>query len=243
MLTCLFMKKYIVILFILLIPLAFAGNIEYTIIEKKSLVDISYSEDEYSNIDFPIEKTILDFDSKSNIKYLTNSFVEKYGNDYFFISTNEFHKYSEVTVNLPSGAILDSRYFVFPKDYKISTNGQNIIISWNNSLEKDILIPYTIPFKFNIWPIILSFIIVFLVFYIIIKNYKKKKNDYTKNLFSDEKKIVKYLLNKKECWTKELVRDLNISKVKLSRKLRSLEEKGLITRTPHGNENRIILKE
>ena len=69
------------------------------------------------------------------------------------------------------------------------------------------------------------------------------KEGFTKNLFEDEKKIVEYLLNKKgnESWTKEILKDLEISKVKLSRKLRSLEQKEIIKRIPYGNENRIRL--
>ncbi len=70
-----------------------------------------------------------------------------------------------------------------------------------------------------------------------------KKVSVTKNLFGDEKKIVEYLLLKKgkSSWTKELVKELEISKVRLSRKLRSLSEKELIKKEPYGNENKISL--
>jgi uncharacterized membrane protein len=70
-----------------------------------------------------------------------------------------------------------------------------------------------------------------------------KKGELTRNLFEEEKKIVEYLVSRKngESWTKEVARDLNIPKVRLSRKLRNLEQKGLIKRTPYGNENRIKL--
>ena len=74
---------------------------------------------------------------------------------------------------------------------------------------------------------------------------KKRAEEVTKNLFEDEKRIVEYLLKKKgkESWTKEIVRDLGISKVKLSRKLRSLEKKEIIKKIPYGNENKVrVLK-
>ena len=75
------------------------------------------------------------------------------------------------------------------------------------------------------------------------KKNKKEESELTRNLFEDEKRIVKYLLEKKshEAWTKEIIRNLNISKVKLSRKIRSLEEKKIIKRIPYGNENIIRL--
>ena len=236
------MKRFVIILFLLMIPLTMAGNIEYQINDKDTIVDISYFGDEFFSIEFPKEKNVLEFDEISKIKYTTNSFVEKSGSDYFFITKNDFHLNSSVKVILPTGAILDSKYFVFPRGYETTTNGQNIIISWSNIQEKEILIPYIFPSKFNIWPIILSLILGLLLLFIIMKNYNKKNDGYTKNLFGDEKKIIKYLVIKKECWTKEIVRDLGISKVKLSRRLRSLEQKGLITKAPHGNENRIVLK-
>lgn len=72
---------------------------------------------------------------------------------------------------------------------------------------------------------------------------KDLKKTLTKNLFGDEKRIIEYLIDKEdnECWTKEILRDLNISKIKLSRKLRSLTQKELIKKIPFGNENRIRL--
>jgi len=73
------------------------------------------------------------------------------------------------------------------------------------------------------------------------KQKKKAKKEISKNLYGDEKKIIDYLADKKECWTKEMVKDLEIPKVRLSRKLRSLQEKGLVEKEPHGNENRIKL--
>ena len=44
-----------------------------------------------------------------------------------------------------------------------------------------------------------------------------------------------------EAWTKEILKEIGISKVKLSRKIRSLEKKELIKKVPYGNENKIKL--
>jgi len=75
------------------------------------------------------------------------------------------------------------------------------------------------------------------------KTKAKKETEIMKNLYEEEKQIVRYLLKKKgnEAWTKEIVKNVGISKVKLSRKLRSLEAKEVVKRIPYGNENRIRL--
>jgi uncharacterized membrane protein len=65
----------------------------------------------------------------------------------------------------------------------------------------------------------------------------------TRNLFEDEKLIVEALLAEKthELWQKQLAIKTGLSKVKLSRKLRGLEQKGLIERVPYGNTNKVRL--
>lgn len=68
--------------------------------------------------------------------------------------------------------------------------------------------------------------------------------DLTRNLFEEEKAIVEALLKAKdnELWQKALVFETGISKVKLSRKLRALEHKGIVEKIPFGNTNKIRLK-
>lgn len=67
--------------------------------------------------------------------------------------------------------------------------------------------------------------------------------DLTKNLFDDEKQIILALLEckERELWQKELQQKMGISKVKLSRRLRNLNQKGLIESIPYGNTNKIRL--
>lgn len=73
---------------------------------------------------------------------------------------------------------------------------------------------------------------------------KDVSQEVTRNLFEEEKAIVEALLKAKdnELWQKSLVFETGISKVKLSRKLRALEHKGLIEKIPFGNTNKIRLK-
>lgn len=73
---------------------------------------------------------------------------------------------------------------------------------------------------------------------------KTSPSDLTRNLFEEEKKIVEILLESKgnELWQKELAHKSGLSKVKLSRKIRNLEQKGLIEKIPYGNTNKIRVK-
>ena len=66
----------------------------------------------------------------------------------------------------------------------------------------------------------------------------------TRNLFEEERAIMETLLEAKEqeLWQKQLSLNTGISAVKLSRKLRNLEAKGLIEKIPYGNTNKIRVK-
>jgi uncharacterized membrane protein len=72
----------------------------------------------------------------------------------------------------------------------------------------------------------------------------EEEENLTRNLFEEEKLIVKILLIQpmKELWQKQLEIKTGLNKVKLSRKLRSLEAKGLIEKIPYGNTNKIRIK-
>ncbi len=70
------------------------------------------------------------------------------------------------------------------------------------------------------------------------------KKELTKNLFEEERALIEVLLEAKghELWQKQLQLQTGISAVKLSRKLRNLEAKGLIEKIPYGNTNKIRVR-
>ncbi|MBI2665583.1 hypothetical protein HYX12_03115 [Candidatus Woesearchaeota archaeon] len=72
----------------------------------------------------------------------------------------------------------------------------------------------------------------------------RSKEELTRNLFEEEKLIIEILFNapQQELWQKQLALKTGLSKVKLSRKVRNLELKGLIEKIPYGNTNKIRLK-
>jgi uncharacterized membrane protein len=225
-------------LIFLLIPTVFAAQVSYEIVNGKTLTTWkNYS----GNLNIPLDAKILDNNS-DKISYITSTYIEKDGKKIFFISKDPKQIGADITLTLPEGTLISQKYFIYPKEYSLTTDGRNIILKWINSTDQDVFVPYEIPTKSS-WAMYGLILLIVLIlggsFYF---TKKMKKDRKTLNLYRDEKRIMDYLLNKKECWTKEIVKDLGISKVRLSRKLRSLEEKGLIEKEPHGNENRIKLK-
>lgn len=76
------------------------------------------------------------------------------------------------------------------------------------------------------------------------KEEDKKEVHVEISLYEEEKIIVNALneSNNKEMWQKELLQKTGLTKVKLSRRLRALEERGMIEKIPYGNTNKIRLK-
>ena len=190
------------------------------------------------------------------IKFIAKSIIEHTGNEYFLIIKNPIAAPSETKVVLPEGALLKANTAnAIPRPDSITTDGRKITLEWNESPES-IVVVYEFTTASNTALLLIGVVIAILIINIIIKNKMKvkktKKNKpknelerrLTQNLIGEERKIIQFLAqkNKHECWTKDISKELNISKVRLSRRLRSLEQKELIQKTPYGNENKIKLK-
>jgi len=185
-------------------------------------------------------RKILTTDATS-ISFASDSYIDSGSDASFFISRNPLEVPVKVVLFLPEGATLDEDALAFPGEYALSTNGQNIIVTWD-AVEEEMLIEYSLPSGTSIWWYALLAAVILVLAWFFFGKTQSKKN-LTTNLFGDEKRIVKYLSGKKKksSWTKSIVGDLEISKVTLSRKLRSLEGKGLIKKVPHGNSNWVSL--
>ncbi len=271
------MKKFVwIFFFIIFSSFVSADSANYNLLDN-GIVEVQINLDSsreillprtYSGLEssstYQINEGVLYSENPAIITFSTKSYSDKSSSELLFILPQFSISEIDVTVLLPEGSVL-SDGLVFPKDYEISTNGNNIIFSWKDFDENEIILFYRSSSSENFGQKILFYfliIVIVIFFYFQKRKYKrnlkeirnagkkkiaklKEKEDdsITKNLFGDEKKILKYLLSKKDksSWTKEMVNDLKIPKVRLSRKLRSLSEKGLIKKEPHGNENRIKL--
>ncbi len=226
-------------------------TLEINIPKDAEAIEVDKFKFEVVKLDNKNKLIIQDPINSVNIKYITSSFIDKSKEDRFFILSLNQEK--EVTLKLPEKAVLkyslnSLEQSVFPKTNNISTDGKRIIINWKeNDLKQSssILVIYNQKESFNFlfW---LALGLIFILLFIFFKyfRYYKKEPDITRNLLDEEKKIISALLKEKnkELWQKQLELKTGISKVRLSRKLRNLEEKGLIEKTPYGNTNKVKIK-
>ncbi len=213
--------------------------------------------------EYKLLKVIKSDDLK--FSYTTDSMIDVSRDKNFFIMKNYFPEEVNITLFLPeAGILMKDGSLIFPNADEITTDGRRVILKWKDFEKEEIVVAYENIEEKGFWfYVLIILIIAFIIFYLFqsrklkkqIKNWQekmkkvkkknreRKKKSVTKNLFGEEKKIIEYLMKKKghESWTKEIVRDLGISKVRLSRRLRSLEQKELISKEPYGNENRIKL--
>jgi|APSaa5957512535_1039671.scaffolds.fasta_scaffold41567_1 uncharacterized membrane protein len=279
------MKKYLFLISILCITLltslTSASTMTYELDSFSTKVTADITQPEtlilptiYTNLNpssgYELIEDVMVLEEQLIVSFETSEYIESIGKDeYLFTITRPLTASSKIEVVLPKGYIL-SNDLAFPKEFVTSSNGQNIILTWNDFDGSEIIIFYE---KGTNTPIALYLITIIAIILGGIalawyqnKNYKKRMKEMneeqtskqkklkethkklsteskTKNLFGDEKKIIEHLLKKKsgESWTKEMEQTLEISKVRLSRKLRSLEEKGLITKESHGNANLVRL--
>ncbi len=192
--------------------------------------------------------------SELSVTYKTSSVVEETSDGYFILPTKELPgEQKSIKLELPEGvplryALNSERQSVYPQGAMVGTDGRKIEISWSDELLKDdpaILVIYDVEnfgWYYVAGGVALLFVAGYLLF--VLKRKKGSKSDYTKNLFEEEKDVVQILLKAPdhELWQKELQRKAGITKVKLSRKIRSLEQKGLIEKIPYGNTNKIRLR-
>lgn len=223
------------------------------------------SNSDFEIFDFETYKILrVNLSQNLSFSYITETMIEKGATKNFFIMKSTFKQPVNVTLYLPEAGVLMKDFsLIFPENARIGTDGRRVFLEWKNFSNDEIVVGYEVVKDENLlgWYLLIILVIGILGFYLFQfkklrkltdlfqskkkpkKSIDKRKKDVTRNLFAEEKQIIEYLMEKKgkECWTKELARDLNIPKVKLSRKLRNLEQKELIERIPYGNENRIKL--
>jgi len=188
------------------------------------------------------------------IQYQTTAFIEQSKDNFFILDIEDINsKKINIKIILPEKAVLkyditDTQTAVIPKTDLIKTDGKRITIEWTEKEfinNKAVLVIYQLPKNYNklIFTGLVLLITVIIAIYLL-KNKIPLISDITKNLYDEEKEIIGILnqFKDKEIWQKQLQLKTNLTKVKLSRRLKSLEKKGLIEKVPYGNTNKIKLK-
>ncbi len=164
-----------------------------------------------------------------------------------------------ITIKLPVGYIIprekgkDESFYITPKTKETYSDGQRIILYWEQKGQE---LPISIIARQVIgglpawWvPAILAALLIAgtTTWFVVHKTKAKtpkptKKKTIIPTLIDNEQKIVNFLKENGEVWQKQIQQATSFSKAKVSRILRNLEERGVITKTIYGNTNKIALK-
>lgn len=220
-----------------------------------------------------IEKSIVVKESLNftqNMSYEESDSLEFFKKNIYFLKKITFQEDFDsviVILNLEKGVIIEDKK-VFPENYQIETDGENISITWEiQKVKKGGIFSVFVVLEdtkkdntFYFFLIGIFFLLSFLVFlFFKLNDAKNKRKSYPsikpkiKEKFSSikynylldtEKKIIEELkkADRNELWQKQLQSFTGFSKAKISRLIRNLESRGLVYRIPFGNTNKIRLK-
>ena len=162
-----------------------------------------------------------------------------------------------ITIKLPVGYIIprekgkDESFYITPKTKETYSDGQRIILYWEQKgqeLPISIIARQVIGGLSALWviAIISAVLIAGATSWFVVRRKKTpkpaKKKTIIPTLIDNEQKIVNFLKENGEVWQKQIHQATTFSKAKVSRILRNLEERGVITKTIYGNTNKIALK-
>lgn len=197
-----------------------------------------------------------------------NELLEKSSQGYYFVKKlvfNQSYSQVEVKLNLDTGFIL-SKDEVFPAGSEIQSDGETISIVWRlNNVKSGDVFPMFVKIKdlnqsYNILWIVITIIILGVIAYLafrkksnkpIVKKVVKKiarpgksDNKEYNHLLDTEKKVIDELkkADRNELWQKQIQNFTGFSKAKVSRLVRNLEARKLISKIPFGNTNKVRLK-
>jgi uncharacterized membrane protein len=166
----------------------------------------------------------------------------------------------QVTLTLPVGYIIprekgkDESFYISPKPKEVYSDGQRIILSWEQKGQE---LPVSVIARKVIGPPLgwiamtaVSMIAagVLAVWFVLGQRRQEKPKPVRKKkvivpaLMDNEQKIVEFLKQNGEVWQKQIQLATGFSKAKVSRIIRNLEERGVVTKTIYGNTNKIALK-
>jgi len=180
-------------------------------------------------------------------------------------------KKQTITLKLPVGTIIprevgkDESFYISPDTAEIYSDGERIILIWEEDKQEvyiSVIMRDATPAPVawialaGLSTIIAAGSIAYTLFYRkpkekpIKKTIKKIKEGKTQvkellpQFIEDERKVVELLQNSPnhEAWQKTILQETKFSKAKVSRIIRNLEERGVVSKTIYGNTNKITLK-
>jgi len=197
-----------------------------------------------------------------NLTYETGYPVAASGDNTIFRYTDRLPypaAHQQVTLQLPIGYIIprekgkDESFYILPKPEDVYSDGEHIIISWEqkgqempiSAVARKVIGPPLIWIAVSILAV--AFAAIFSVWTVLRerkkpKHKQKKKQAVIPGLMESEQKVVDFLREKGEVWQKQIQITTGFSKAKVSRVIRNLEARGVVTKTVYGNTNKIGLR-
>lgn len=206
---------------------------------------------------------VITEESYIRFDFRTREGVKRTGNKYEFIVSYGIPKETErvfASIRLPEKAVLaaEGNESYFPKDANVITDGRRIITIWERlNLTPGDNLDFSVLYEMagtrteidNFLISILTVIIVIAMMGIAVyvrRGYKKPAGTVkivAPLLKEDERRIIKILTKHEgKAMQKVLVRELDFSKAKVSRLVKSLKERKVLDIEPLGRTNRITLK-
>jgi uncharacterized membrane protein len=163
----------------------------------------------------------------------------------FPVDVGEF----SLTVVLPNNALpvsTEDGFSIFPTPNRQFIEEDRYHILWERKdLKSGDEITYSIVHvipKRSYFPYFFSLVFLLGALYSIYYLKKRKKDLILKGLSKDERKVIQLLFEQKEVYQSEIREKMGFSKVKMTRVVQKLEEKGLIQIEKLGKRNKIFLK-
>lgn len=147
-------------------------------------------------------------------------------------------------VTLAQGAVLSMDHSPSPYPQRLYSDGKHEVLSWERSpLQSDFsaAVFYSKKQSFSFW--FSAFILLVLLFVLFLLFRRKKKEVFIAGaLLEQERKIIQALQeHENHLWQKQLELQSGLTKVKLSRLLKSMEKRGLVRREAYGTSKIIRL--
>ena len=239
---------------VFLLGIVSASSVTCVIVDDKVLVDVLLTDG--ADVILPEEHSLLE-NNGERVSFISRDWIRKNGEWIFVLPVVVTGGY-DLEVVLPSGYVL-SDGLVYPRGYNIGSDGKSIILEWED-ISEEVIVFYEGNESSYAWVFVLVVLLIgagFLLhafekrkFSLELDRLKEenrakkrvvRKDNITRNLFGNEKRIVELLVERKRCWMKEIVSELGLSKVMVTRKIRSLKEKGIVSAEKMGREMRIEL--
>lgn len=212
---------------------------DITVYENGELVSYTFEKigDEYE-----LKIPVINNSGKIDITATADDMVY-YGKNEFMLAINLFipeNIFANVSVFLPEGYVIAKKGY-FPENGVLNTDGKRISISWINlNGEVNVVVNFEPSYNRNsdytiFILIILPWVIVMLVYYYKIKSFENLLRGFDEV----EQSIIRYLSKKKVCYQRDVVSDLSLNKVKVSRTIKKLESKGMVRKEKIGRKTKI----